>query len=110
MLELLTVMKENDSGLLSLLLINNMLGWCLYLLIVFVSVSVTLFKYRYPHLEMEVSASSAQIKTQKMKLYIKVGPSPSKKSKFYLLQWKPFQNDEKCSLLRLKSSSRSQDI
>ena len=29
---------------------------------------------------------------------------------FYLLQWKPFKNDEKYFLLHLKSSFRSQDI
>ena len=35
MSELLILLKENDPGLLTLLLINNMLGWCLYLLIAF---------------------------------------------------------------------------
>ena len=29
---------------------------------------------------------------------------------FYLLQWKPFKNAEKCFLFHLKSSFRSQDI
>ena len=29
---------------------------------------------------------------------------------FYLLQWKPFKNDENCLLFHLKSSFRSQDI
>ena len=38
----------------------------------------------------------------------KVGPSPSKKN-CYLLDWKPFENDEKCFLIHLKSSFRSQD-
>ena len=40
MSELLILLKENDSGLLSLLLINNMLGWCLHLLIAFIMGSV----------------------------------------------------------------------
>ena len=40
----------------------------------------------------------------------KVRLSPSKNISFYLLQWKPFKNDEKCSLFHLKSSLRSQDI
>ena len=39
----------------------------------------------------------------------KVGLSPSKKISFYLLQRKPFKTDEKCFLLHLKSSLRSQD-
>ena len=34
------LLKENDSGLISLLLINNVLGWCLYLLIAFIMGSV----------------------------------------------------------------------
>ena len=33
----------------------------------------------------------------------------SKKKLFYLLQWKPFKNDEKCILFHVKSSSHSQD-
>ena len=33
-----------------------------------------------------------------------------KKEKCYLLQWKPFKNDEKCFLFHLKSSFRCQDI
>ena len=41
MSELSILLKENGSGLLSLLLINNMLGWCLYLLIAFKMGSVT---------------------------------------------------------------------
>ena len=41
---------------------------------------------------------------------IKVGLSPSKKNLFYLLQWKPFKNGEKCFLFRFKSSFCSQDI
>ena len=40
--------------------------------------------------------------------WFKVGLSPSKQNSFYLLQWKPF-NDEKC-LFHLKSFFRSQDI
>ena len=33
-------------------------------------------------------------------IMIKVGLPPSKKNSFYLLQWKPFKNDEKCSYRR----------
>ena len=33
---------------------------------------------------------------------IKVGLSPSK-TKFLLLEWKPFKNDRKCFLFHLKS-------
>ena len=40
----------------------------------------------------------------------RVGLLPSKKTLFYLLQWQPFKNDEKCFLFHLKSSSHSQDI
>ena len=40
---------------------------------------------------------------------IKVGLSPYKEI-FYLLQGKPFKNNEKCFLLHLKSSFHSQDI
>ena len=36
--------------------------------------------------------------------------SLSKQRPFYLLQWKPLKNDEKCFLFHLKSSFRSQDI
>ena len=32
------------------------------------------------------------------------------KKLFYLLQWKPFKNDERCFLFHLKSSILSQDI
>ena len=39
---------------------------------------------------------------------IRVGLSPSK-NLCYLLDWKPFKNDEKCFLFRLKSFFRSQD-
>ena len=39
----------------------------------------------------------------------KVWFSLSKKL-FYLLQWKPFKNNEKCFLFRLKSSPYSQDV
>ena len=35
---------------------------------------------------------------------------PPKKKMFYLLQWQPFKNGEKCFLFHLKSSFRSQDI
>ena len=42
--------------------------------------------------------------------FIKVGLSPSRKISFYLLQKKPFKNDEKCFLFYLKSSFHSQDI
>ena len=35
--------------------------------------------------------------------YSKVGLSPSKKNLFYLLQWKPFKNDEKSFLFHLKA-------
>ena len=38
---------------------------------------------------------------------LKVGLSPSKKKYFYLLEWKPFKNDEKCFLFHLESSFRS---
>ena len=41
---------------------------------------------------------------------LKAELSPSKKSLFYLLQWKPFKNGEKSFLFNLKSSFRSQDI
>ena len=41
---------------------------------------------------------------------IKVGLSPFKKVFFYLLQWKPFKNNEKGFLFYLKSSFRPQDI
>ena len=40
---------------------------------------------------------------------VKAGPSPSKKISLYLLQCKPFKNDEKCFLFHLKSSFCSQD-
>ena len=40
MSELFILLKENDSGLFSLLLINNMLGCYLYLLIAFIMGSV----------------------------------------------------------------------
>ena len=40
----------------------------------------------------------------------KVGLSLSKKNYFYLLQWKPFKNNEKRFLFHLKSSFHSQDI
>ena len=40
----------------------------------------------------------------------KVRLSPSKKIYFYLLQWKPFKDDEKWFLLHLKRSFRSQYI
>ena len=40
---------------------------------------------------------------------LNVGLSPSKKL-FYLLQWKPFKNDENCFIFRLKSFFRSHDI
>ena len=40
----------------------------------------------------------------------KVELSPSKKISFYLLQWKPFKNNEKCFLFHLKNSFRSRDI
>ena len=42
--------------------------------------------------------------------YRKVGLSSSKKISFYLLQWKPFKNDEKCFLFHFKRSFRFQDI
>ena len=41
---------------------------------------------------------------------LKVGLPPSKKIYFYLLQWRPFKNDEKSLLIHLKSSFCSQDI
>ena len=43
-------------------------------------------------------------------IWLKLGLSPSKKISFYLLQWKPFKNDEKCFLFHLKSSFLSQNI
>ena len=43
-------------------------------------------------------------------IIIKVGLSPSKKNLFYLLQSRPFKNDEKCFLFRLESSFGCQDI
>ena len=45
-----------------------------------------------------------------LKTMFKVGLSPPKQNSFYLLQWKPFKNDEKCFLFHLKNSFRSQDI
>ena len=42
--------------------------------------------------------------------HLKVRLSPSKKVFYYLLQRKPFKNDEKCFLFHLKSSFHSQDI
>ena len=42
-------------------------------------------------------------------LILKSDPRPPKKKMFYLLQWEPFKNDEKCSSFHLKSSFRSQD-
>ena len=41
---------------------------------------------------------------------LKVGLSSSKKKSFYLFQWKPFKNDEKCFSFHLKSFICSQDI
>ena len=41
---------------------------------------------------------------------IKVGLSHAKRKLCYLLDWKPFKNDEKCFLFHLKSFFRSQDI
>ena len=38
--KIIILLKENDSRLLSLLLINNMLGWCWYLLILFITGSM----------------------------------------------------------------------
>ena len=40
----------------------------------------------------------------------KVGLSPSKKNFFYLFQWNPFKNNEKCVLFHLNCSFRYQDI
>ena len=40
-------------------------------------------------------------------LFFKVGLSSSKQNSFYLPQWKPIKNDEKCFLFHLKSSFRS---
>ena len=48
--------------------------------------------------------------TKKLGQKFKVGLPPSKKIHLYLLQLKPFKNDEKCFLFHLKSSSRSLDI
>ena len=44
-----------------------------------------------------------------MNFEFKVELSPSKKL-CYLLYWKPFKNDEKYFVFKLKSSIRSQDI
>ena len=41
---------------------------------------------------------------------VKVGLLPSEKKNFYLFQWKPFKNNEKCFLFHLINSFRSQDI
>ena len=46
----------------------------------------------------------------KWQYQLKVGLAPSEKISFYLLQWKPFRNDEKSFLFHLKCSFRSQDI
>ena len=51
-----------------------------------------------------------QRKYQENQGSIKVGLSPSIKNCSYLLQWKPFKNDEKCFLFHLKSFFCSQDI
>ena len=42
--------------------------------------------------------------------FFKVGLSHSPKKLFYLLQWKPFKDCEKCFLFHLESSFRSEDI
>ena len=42
--------------------------------------------------------------------WFKDGLSPSKQNYVYLLQWKPFKNNENCFLFHLKSSFRSQNI
>ena len=42
--------------------------------------------------------------------YVKVKLSHSKQNSFYLHQWQPFKNDEKCFLFHLKSSFHSQDV
>ena len=43
-------------------------------------------------------------------IFTYIGLSLSKKSWFYLLQWKAFKNDEKSFLFHVNSSFRSQDI
>ena len=48
-------------------------------------------------------------KSSSLEKTFKVGFSPSKRI-FYLLQWKPFKNNEKYFLFHLKSSFGSQDI
>ena len=44
------------------------------------------------------------------KAKVEVGISPSQKKMCYLLDWKPFKNDEKSFFFRLKSYFCSQDI
>ena len=47
---------------------------------------------------------------QYLSLQLKSDSHLPKKFRFYLLQWKPFKNDEKCFLFHLKNSFRSKDI
>ena len=65
-----------------------------------------------PSMDLFVTRQSAFSKWTAIitKNLLKVGLSPSEKVSFYLLQQKPFKNDEKCFLFHLKSSFRSQDI
>ena len=56
-----------------------------------------------------LNQSIYQIKVA-IKVTFKGGLSPSKKSLFYLLQWKDFKNDEKCFLFHPRNSFCSQDI
>ena len=46
----------------------------------------------------------------KIKLYYSQTLTFQKKKLIYLLQWKPFKNNQKCFLFHLKSSPRFQDI
>ena len=51
-----------------------------------------------------------EIKRMLIWKWLKSDSRLSKKNLFYLLQWLPFKNDEKCFLFHVKTSFRSQDI
>ena len=54
---------------------------------------------------MKIKIFENEVKT----FYLNSNSHLPKKKMRYLLQWKPFKNDEKCFLFHLKSSFRSQD-
>ena len=87
-----------------------------------------LTKYKSVHLRIHITFSTAPEKMRtslslfifahttfiylkrRMIFLFNVGLSPSKKKNYYILQWEPFQNDEKRFLFYLKSSLCSQDF